>query len=239
MRHILIILSLFLFSFISISCSSYRIFIPEINESPREGLIINDPILFSIFDARSNKEDSEQILQSIKNGLKRVYSSNLVFVPYFQETPEEKLRIKLRLMACGAEFGSRILTGFSVGQNFTNSQIQGYGGCDRIIGNIQSQNYIFSSNISTEGWWVGTVFLYVEVEDLKYNVNSKFKFPLVSETKEWNWWGYGSANDASKKSWGKVSASLIYFLDDLLQNLRKIERKQLKGITNPASRRLL
>ena len=90
MKHLLIILSiLLLFSFISISCSSYRIFIPEINESPREGLIINDPILFSIFDARSNKEDSEQILQSIKNGLKRVYSSNLVFVPYFQETPEE------------------------------------------------------------------------------------------------------------------------------------------------------
>jgi len=61
---------------------------------------------------------------------------------------------------------------------------------------------------------------------------------LVSETKEPNTWGYSSANDASKKSWGNVSASLIYFLDDLLQNLRKIERKQLKGITNPASRRL-
>ena len=82
-------------------------------------------------------------------------------------------------MACGAEFGSRILTGFSVGQYFTNSQIQGYGGWDRIIVNVQSQNYIFSSNISTVGWWVGTVFLYVEVEDLKYNVNYYYRISIL------------------------------------------------------------
>lgn len=56
-------------------CATQRTSLPEIEETPRTGLNLETPILFSIVDARTNKEDSEEHIQTLRRGLENTYTN--------------------------------------------------------------------------------------------------------------------------------------------------------------------
>ena len=74
---------------------------------PRRGLNLTTPVIFSVLDARTNKEKSQEIITNIQNGLTNVYGNSLEWTEYFEEIPAGKVAVKIRLKASEANFGVR------------------------------------------------------------------------------------------------------------------------------------
>ena len=61
----------------TIGCATQRAGLPEINDAPRRGLNLVKPVIFSVLDARINKEKSRETLARIRDGLTHVYRNSL------------------------------------------------------------------------------------------------------------------------------------------------------------------
>jgi hypothetical protein len=199
-----------------VGCAEYQNYTPTISEPTRAGLKITPPVLISVFDGRGNREGNQRPDQSIKAGILSTYPDAIQLVDYFTQTPQGRIRIKIRIQELGSQFGSRVVSSSSIVNQYGQATALATDGWNSVVANAYSQQTSFGSSIATEGWWIGTAWIEVNIEDKRNGRKIDFTFPLVSEQKESNMWGYGSANAATKRAWSRVSAQLFSTIDNVL-----------------------
>jgi hypothetical protein len=202
-------------------CTTYKNYSPNITEPTRSGLVVNPPVLVSVFDGRGNREGSNKPDQDLIRGIRGAYPNAVQIVDYFSPTPSGRVRVRIRVQELGAQFGNRIVSGVAIQSQFTRASGSATDGWNTVVAQAAAQQNTFGSAIATEGWWVGTAWLEVQVEDKRRGRNIDFTLPLVSEHRESNTWGFASAQAASKRAWSTVSAKLFSTLDNVLIKARQ------------------
>ncbi len=96
-------------------CATHRSLVPSISEPPRDGISLRSPLRIALLDARSEKDDSGKVLDSLESDLSAIYGDSLTWVPYFEQTPKGEVALRVRLMAAGADFGSRLVSAAAIG----------------------------------------------------------------------------------------------------------------------------
>jgi len=201
-------------------CATYKNFSPNIAEPARSTLIVNPPVIVSIFDGRGNREGKQAPAESIKAGIAAAYPGSVQFSEYFSPTPSGRVRVRIRVQELGSQFGSRIVSGVAVANQFGTATAMATGGWNTVVAQAQSQQTAFGSAMSAEGWWVGTAAIDMEVQDRRNGKNISFSIPLVAEHRESNMWGYASAKAATKRAWEKVSSRMFSTMDSVLMKTR-------------------
>jgi len=201
-------------------CSTYRNFSPSINEPLRDGLSLQPPVIVSVFDGRGDRDGGQDPAQSIKSGIQKAYPEAVTFSDYFSPTPSGRVRIRIRIQELGSQFGSRTISGVAIANQYGRASALATDGWNTVVARAQSQQTTFGSAMAAEGWWIGTVILEVTVEDKRANKNISFAFPIVSEHRESNMWGHGSAQAATKRAWSTASAQLFSTIDNVLLKVR-------------------
>ena len=215
-KFIMIIITFCFFT----SCSTQRVIIPQISETPRTSIKLNRPVLFSILDARTTKEKSSEVIASIKNGLKNTYGKSLNWFDYFSPIPVKYVAVKIRLKANEANFGSRIISVTNMENTFSSLIATVSNNWNQVIVKASHQQTTLGNSFYAEGWWIGSSWIELEIFDNSKGKLEKITFPIIAENKESNTWGYRSANKAASKSWNIVSQQLIQVMDTILINLR-------------------
>ena len=155
-----VLYSLFLIVLIScFSCATKRIVVPEISEPPREGLLLTNPVILSLLDARTDKEKSQEILSSIKNGLTNVYGSSTEWAEYFERVPRGKVAVKIRLKANEANFETRLIPLTYVETSFSTTLSTVSTNWSTVVYAASTQQTTFSTSFIPQGYWVGTSWL--------------------------------------------------------------------------------
>jgi len=201
-------------------CSTYKNYAPSINEPSRDGLSLRQPVIVSVFDGRGNREGGQDPAQNIKTGIQKAYPEAVTFSDYFSPTPSGRVRIRIRIQEIGSQFGSRIVSGVAIANQYGRASALATDGWNTVVARAQSQQTTFGSAMAAEGWWIGTAWLEVTVEDKRANKNISFSFPIISEHRESNMWGYGSAQAATKKAWATASAQLFSTIDSVILKVR-------------------
>jgi len=200
-------------------CATHRVSLPEINEQPRTGLTLNEPVLIAVHDARADKSDSEDVVAALEQGLVRVYGSAIERADFFEAVPDGRVAVRVRIMANGADFGSRTISAVAITNAFTTARAQASPGWQPVV-TVAAEQSSVTTVFSADGWWVGTSWLELEIEDKRGNDVEHINLPIVAEEKESNTFGYKSASRASQRAWGKVSQRLFQVLDSLMMTLR-------------------
>lgn len=206
--------------FLIISCSTQRVIVPQISETPRSSIKLNNPVLFSILDARTTKEKSAEVVKSIRNGLKNTYGTSLKWVDFFSQTPQRNVSVKIRLKANEANFGSRIVSVANIQNTFSSLFATVSNSWNQVIVTASHQQTTLGNSFYAEGWWIGTSWIELEIIDNSIGKFERISFPIVAEHKESNMWGYRSATKAASQSWSIVSQQLIQVMDTILITLR-------------------
>jgi hypothetical protein len=203
------------------SCSTYKNYSPSVTEVSRNGLSLRQPVIVSVFDGRGNREGGQDPAQNIKGGIKKAYPQAVTFSDYFSPTPSGRVRIRIRIQELGSQFGSRIVSGVAIANQYGTASALATDGWNTVVAHAQSQQTTFGSAMAAEGWWIGTAWLEVMVDDKRANKNISFAFPIVSEHRESNVWGYGSAQAATKRAWSTASAQLFSTIDNVLLKVKE------------------
>jgi len=214
------ILFILLFS----GCATNRAYIPRLQESSREGLILKSPVLISIFDGRADKTKSGELTASLKNGLNSAYGKSIQWVDYFDSPREGSVLVKLRIKKMDADFGCRFVVASMVATQYSNAKVAATNGWGPVVASVNAQQNLFGGAFSSEGWWVGTSWIDVEITDARKVTPINFIVPLVAEHNESNLWGYKSAEQANKRAWEKISPQLIQLIDNILIKVRDDEK---------------
>ena len=199
-------------------CATHRASVPEIDETPRIGLTLNQPVLVAVHDARADKSNSEAVLSAIEQGLVRAYGTSIEPVGYFEQVPENQVAVRIRLMANGADFESRIISVVAITNGFATARREASSGWQPVVSVAAEQSSITTA-LSTENWWIGTSWLELEIEDTR-GVAERITLPIAAEEREPNTFGYRSASNVSRRAWGRASQQLFRVMDSLLMTLR-------------------
>lgn len=205
------------------ACATHRTLIPRIDESPREGLSLERPLRVALLDARSEKLDSAEVVSSLREGLSQTYGDALLWVPYFEETPAGDVALRVRVLASGADFGSRLVVASAFATASSTGSAAASSPWGPVLAEARSQQNVLASGFSGEGWWIGTSWLELQIEDRRFGENDTVLFSIVAEDRQANLWGYRSANQAAQHAWAKVAQGLVRVLDALLMTVRDHE----------------
>lgn len=208
---------------LSSGCSTYRTILPEISESPRDGLTLKTPVLVAVLDGRSDKTDTQEITRTLQDGLKRTYGEAIELSGYFSKPKSNQVIVRIRILSLGANFGSRIVTSTAIVSSTSHAEAVATNGWRTVVASANSTQNIFASSFSGEGWWIGTAWIELDIQDNRKSENISFTFPIVAETKESNTWGYASANTAAENAWKIVASQMMRTLDTVLIKLRDEE----------------
>lgn len=201
-------------------CTTYKNFSPSISEPARTTLNINPPVIVSVFDGRGNRDGKEKPDASVKAGIAAAYPGSVEFSEYFSPTPSGRVRVRIRLQEMGSQFGSRVISGVAVANQYGAATASATDGWNTVVAQAQSQQSAFGSAMTAEGWWVGTAALEMEIQDKRHGKNISFSIPIVAEHKESNMWGYASAKTATKRAWEKASSRMFSTMDNVLMKTR-------------------
>lgn len=204
----------------SLGCAVQRVAIPEIRDTPRKGLNLSKPVIFSVVDARSNKERSQEAITSIRNGLFYIYGNSLKWAEYFEKIPAGNVAVKIRLKANEANFGVRRVPIAYVQNRFSSTLAVVPNNWVNVVSVASTQQTLLAMSFVPQGRWIGTSWLEVEIVDKRVGDSESVNFPIVAEQEEPNTWGYKSASKATNKSWGMVSQHLLQILDSMFLALR-------------------
>ena len=204
----------------TIGCATQRAGLPEINDAPRRGLNLVKPVIFSVLDARINKEKSRETLARIRDGLTHVYGNSLEWAEYFDEIPSGKVAVKIRLKANEAIFGLRLVPVAYVQNSLSSTLAITSNNWTNVVSVASTQQTLLGRSFVPQGWWIGTSWLEIEIFDKRVGNAEKVNFPIVAEQTEPNTWGYKSASKATNKSWGIVSQHFLQILDTVFLDLR-------------------
>ncbi|MDP1814603.1 MAG: hypothetical protein Q8K92_09170 [Leadbetterella sp.] len=204
-------------------CATYRTILPEISETPRDGLTLKIPVAIAVLDGRGDKTDSEQITRTLQEDLSKVYGKSIEYVGFFAKAKADQVFIRIRIITLGANFGSRIVSSISIANSIEKASAVATSSWGTVIASGNSTQNIFASSFSGEGWWIGTAWIELDIQDNRNQQNISFTLPIVAETKESNMFGYASATSAAENAWKMVSAQMIRTLDNILIKIRDEE----------------
>lgn len=206
-----------------LGCAVQRVAIPEIRDTPRKGLNLAKPVIFSVLDARTDKERSQEAITSMRIGLSYIYGSSLIWAEYFEKIPAGNVAVKIRLKANEANFGVRRVPIAYVQNRFSATLAVAPNNWVNVVSVASTQQTLLAMSFVPQGRWIGTSWLEVEIVDKRVGESESVNFPIVAEQEEPNTWGYKSASKATNKSWGMVSQHLLQILDSMFLALRDQE----------------
>jgi len=179
-RHTMMVSTVFLLS----SCATYRTILPEISEPPRQGLTLKTPVMVSVLDGRGDKTDTEKITKTLQDGLRTAYGNSIELVGFFSKIPDNRIMVRIRFLALGANFGSRIVSGVAIANATSTAEARAQSGWRSVVVSATSNESIFASSFSGEGWWIGTAWVELDVQNKRKDYDISFTLPIVAETKE-------------------------------------------------------
>lgn len=204
------------------ACVGHRTLIPSIQESPRQGLSLQRPVRIAILDARPDKHDSDEVVSSLREGLSRIYGDSLVWVPYFEPTPPDEVSLRIRVLACGADFGSRLFAARTLASASSAGSTSVATPWGFVLAEASSQPALLAGDRAGPGWWIGASWLELQLEDRRFGAEA-LVFPIAAEDRQPNFWGYWSAHRAAKRAWFQVAQGLVRGIDVLLLAIRDLE----------------
>src|SRR3989304_9183056 len=196
-----------------------RHILPKLSEPPRVGLDLKPPILGAVFDGRANQAPKDAVLQ-LQTDLKRIYGSSIEWVDYFSKTPSGRVTVRVRIGTLGASFGSRLISNVALANAVSSAQGAATGPWGNVVSSSSSHQSVFSSSFSGEGWWNGSAWVDIEVQDYRGTVPISFVMPIVAEHRESNTWGYASGDKAVNTAWQQGAIQITRFLDNALRSVR-------------------
>ena len=202
-----------------LACATYRTLDPRIAAQPRSGLELGEPLLFAVLDGRTQLDDplddaSEHLLQEVK----RLYPNAAEPHQFFAPIPEGRVAVRVRIRELGASFGSRVVTASSVAASESSGTVLVSPTWGVLAAQVRERQQVLTSGIQAEGWWIGTAWLDVELVDRRGD-GEQVSMTLVTEARQSNTFGYGSATDATEEAWRSTSADLLFVLDAVLGEL--------------------
>lgn len=205
------------------SCQTYRTIIPTISGNTRQDFKLQNPIIISFKDSRKTTENSQQVIESLQNGLKSIYGNNIIFKTYFDKTDDNSVAIKINIKEIGSNFGIRTIQYQSYHNQITavSNSVSTYWG-SAVSTAIVSQPVI-QNNITAQGYWVGTSYLEISLVDNLHSEKKIYEFPFVGEDKQNNTWGYKSGSIAARNSWDKVSSHFLDLIDSIAMKIIESE----------------
>jgi len=203
------------------SCQTYRTIVPTISGTPRHELKLKQPIIIAFKDSRQDTENSMQIIESLKSGLKIIYGENITFQSYFDKTEDNRVALKINIKEIGSKFGIRSIQYQTFHNQITavSSNVTTYWGSavsTAIVSQPVIQNYYVA-----QGYWVGTSYLEIALVDNLHSVKNIYEFPFAAEDIQNNTWGYKSGSIAAKNSWNKVSSHLLDLIDSIAMKINE------------------
>lgn len=208
-----------LLAMVLVGCATERYVAPTITSAPRTGLVLQQPVLASVFDGRTSGADPTAA-ETLQSALTKIYGSNLRWGNYFDKVPEGRVAIRIRIVTLGSSFGSRLVSSVTYATAIQSATVSATGPWGIVIGDASGSSSIFGASISGEGWWNGAAWVDVEVQDHRRPKAIHFTVPLAAERRESNMWGYSSGDKAAKEAWDSVSAQLTRTVDGVLRVLR-------------------
>jgi hypothetical protein len=204
------------------ACATERTGIPTISEPPREGLLLSQPVLFAVQDARVEKSDSKAVVAALEQGIIRAYGSAVDELAFYGQVPGGRVAVRIRLLAYGAEFGSRTISAVAITDAISRARASASGTWLPVVDVVAERSSV-TTVFAAEGWWVGTAWLDLEIIDRREGDIPSFTLPIVAEEREPNALGYRSADRASERAWGRASQQLFRVMDSLLMAVRDDE----------------
>ena len=208
------LISLIIICCLFTNCQTYKTIIPTISGEDTRPFTLKNPIVISFKDSREKKENSKELIESLKRGFKLVYGNNIEFQSYFEKSNTSTVTIKINIKEIGANFGVRSFT-YNVWETqvaAASSSISTNWGT-AVATAVVSQP-VLRQRTGFSGYWVGTSYLDLTIVD-NFNNNEIFSFPFIGEDVQPNTWGYKSGKKATEISWNKVSSNLLDFIDAL------------------------
>jgi hypothetical protein len=200
-------------------CATERHIAPTLSEPPRAGLDLKPPVLGAVFDGRANQEPKDAAVQ-LQEDLKRIYGSSIEWKDYFTKTPPGRVAVRVRIVTLGASFGSRLISSVAFANAVSSAQGSASGSWGTVVGTVSTQQSIFASSFSGEGWWNGAAWIDLEVQDCRGVKPITFTLPIAAEHRESNMWGYSSGDKAAKTAWQRVSVQLTRAMDAIFRAVR-------------------
>jgi len=218
------------------SCQSSKKIVSVIDEKPQQNFRLNQPIIVALQDLRTEAErlnlhdmrtahvtNKDVTVESIKQGLQRIYGNAIVFKPYWETIPNNAVAIKITIRRIDGEGGFRTFQPHTVHSQIAaaaNAALPTWGG--RVSEAIASQP--ISQNLHAQkARWYGTALLDISFVDNLFNDNKTFDFPFVGENTQSNTWGLRSGAIASQHAWNRASSNLLKFIDAVM--MRVVERQ--------------
>src|SRR5262249_14177444 len=153
------------------------------------------------------------------------YGASLLWVPYFEETPSGEITLRIRILACGADFGSRLVMSSGLATASSTGSASASTPWGPVTAESSSQQTILASDFTGEGWWIGTSWLELQVEDRRFGKGETVLLPIIAEERQRNLWGYRSADQVAQHAWSKVAQGLFRVLDVVLVTVRDLETR--------------
>ena len=205
------------------SCQTYRTIIPTISGNTRQDFKLKKPIIICFKDSRKATENSQQVIESLQNGLYKIYGANVVFKSYFDKTDDNNVAIKINIKEIGSNFGTRSIQYQTYRNHITavSSSVSTYWGSS--VSTAITSQPIIENNVMVQGYWVGTSYLEIALVDNLHSEKKIYKFPFVKEDMQNNTWGYKSASTAAQNSWDNVSSHFLDFIDSIAMKIIKSE----------------
>lgn len=205
------------------SCQTYRTIVPTISGTPRHELKLKRPIIIAFKDSRPSNENSLQVIESLKSGLKAIYGQNITFQSYFDKTEDNQVALKINIKEIGSNFGVRTIQYQTYHNQITavSSSVSTYWG-SAVSTAIVSQPVV-QNNYAAQGYWVGTSYLEIALVDNLHSVKNIYEFPFAAEDMQNNTLGYKSGSIAAQNSWNKVSSHLLDLIDSIAMKIIESE----------------
>jgi len=203
-----------------VGCATQRSTQPRISASPRTGISLETPVLVSVLDARSVDDKSGDAAAMLASDLKAVYGKSIELVDYFAEVPEGRVALRMRLKANKATFGSRIISVSTIEQTYSTAQAEASSSWSSVVVTASETQTMLGSSVATEGWWIGTSWVELQVVDHRGGERRQFELPIVAEKKRSNTMGYRTASKVTGEAWGRVEQQLVQVVDEVLMALR-------------------
>ena len=205
------------------SCQTYREISPTISGTSRKEFELKSPLIIALKDTRQKSESSVEIIDSLKSNLKSIYGQNITFRSYYDKTKDNEVALKINIKEIGASFGIRSIQ-YQVFKNqvsaISSSVLTNWG--IAVSTAIVSQPIVHNQIIS-EGYWIGTSYLEIELVDNLNNEKLIYSFPFAGEDVQSNTWGYKTARKVAENSWYKVSSQLLDLIDSIAMRIIESE----------------
>jgi hypothetical protein len=218
-KHLLIAVAVMIVLAAFGGCATERHIAPTLSESPRTGLELNPPILGAVFDGRATQEPKDAASQ-LQADLRRIYGPSIEWESYFTKTPPGRVAVRVRVVALGSSFGSRLVSSTAFANAVSSAQGSATGPWGSVVGSVSAQQSVLAGSLSGEGWWNGAAWLDLEVQDYRDTKPISFTLPIVAEHRESNMWGYSSGDKAARIAWQRVSVQLTRAMDTIFRFVR-------------------